>query len=257
MKIGFIGTGTISEAVITGMMKAGLKIDEIIVSARSRKTSADLAARYSCVSICEDNQDIINQSDLLFLAVLPQIAEEVITPLTFRADQEVCSLIATIPVEKITAWGGEVARITRAVPLPPVAELNGITVLSGPSEHVEMIFNALGGAIVTKSLREFDAYTVPGSSMGLYFGIQELIADWIKDQGGDRQEARRFIASLFAALSRTAEQSEDSFSVLRSEHSTPGGLNEQMFRVFCGSGGKDALNDAMNAVADRITKARS
>nr|WP_321507510.1 pyrroline-5-carboxylate reductase [uncultured Celeribacter sp.] len=256
MKIGFIGTGVISDAVITGMMRAGIAVEEIIVSARSHSISAALAERYDVVRVCEDNQQIVDNSDLLFLAVLPQVAEKVLSQLQFRPDQEIASLIATVPVEQITGWGGPVARITRAVPLPPVADLRGVTVLSGPSVRLEMIFKALGGIIVTESLQEFDAYTTPGSAMGLYFGVQEIMADWIVAQGGDLGDARRFLASVFAALSQTAEISSESFSDLRVGHSTPGGLNEQMFRVFCEHGGKTALTGAMDSVAARIAAAR-
>lgn len=259
MKIGFIGTGVISEAVITGMMKSGiageLGVTEIVVSTRSKAISSALSERYEMVRVCEDNQQIVDQSDLLFLAVLPQVAEEVLSQLTFRADQEICSLIATVASEKIVAWGGEVARITRAVPLPPVADLAGVTVISGNSERLEAIFEALGGVIVTKSLTEFDAYTVPGSMMGTYFGFQEIVAGWIVAQGGQPDEVRGFLANVFAALSLTAEGSEESFEALREGHSTPGGLNEQMFRVFCDQGGREALMSAMDQVAARIGNA--
>ncbi|SFJ09056.1 pyrroline-5-carboxylate reductase [Celeribacter neptunius] len=261
MKIGFIGTGVISEAVITGMMKSGiaerLGVEEIVVSTRSQAISTALSERYEMVRVVNDNQTIVDQSDLLFLAVLPQVAQQVLSQLAFRPDQEICSLIATLPVEKITAWGGEVALITRAVPLPPVAELAGITVLSGQSERMEAIFEALGGVIVTQSLQEFDAYTVPGSMMGTYFGFQDIVASWIVAQGGTETEARSFLANVFAALARTAEGSDLSFAALREGHSTPGGLNEQMFRVFCEEGGRDAIVTAMDTVAERITKARS
>src|SRR4051794_33078800 len=44
MKLGFIGTGAITEAIVVGLMEAEFPLSEIIVSARGAETAARLAA---------------------------------------------------------------------------------------------------------------------------------------------------------------------------------------------------------------------
>jgi pyrroline-5-carboxylate reductase len=256
MKIGFIGCGDIAEAIITGMMRTDFPVEKIAVSARSRHVSSRLAGTYDLVQICEDNQQVIDDGcDLVFLAVLPQQAEAVLTPLRFRDGQEVASLIGTIPVEKISAWSGATGRITRAVPLPPVADLRAVTVLSGSSGQLEDLFERLGGVIVAKSLEEMNALTVPSTLMGTFFGLQEVVTDWMRKKGVPEPEARRFISSLFLALAQNAADADRTFPELREAHSTTGGLNAQAFEVFTEAGGSRALTKAMDSVMARILAA--
>ena len=44
MKLGFIGTGVITEAIVVGLMEAEFPLSEIVVSARGAATAARLAA---------------------------------------------------------------------------------------------------------------------------------------------------------------------------------------------------------------------
>ena len=72
MRLGFIGTGVITEAIITGVVKSEYPVSDIFVSLRNREVSKRLAMMSSKVKVLDDNQAIIDQSDMIFLAVLPQ-----------------------------------------------------------------------------------------------------------------------------------------------------------------------------------------
>ena len=121
MKLGFIGAGAITEAIVLGLMEAEFPLSEIIVSARGAATAARLAASFEKVRVCNDNQEIVDVSDILFLAVRPQIAEEVISPLAFPGGTAIVSLIAMLPAEKIAEWIEHPVDVTRAIPLPSEA----------------------------------------------------------------------------------------------------------------------------------------
>ncbi|WP_158234111.1 NAD(P)-binding domain-containing protein [Oceaniglobus indicus] len=256
MKIGFVGTGDIAEAIIKGLMRADFPVDKIAVSARSRAISSELAETYEKVTVYEDNQDVVDAgSDLVFLAVLPHQAEEVLRPLRFHDGQEVASVIGTLPVETIADLTGATGSITRAVPLPPVADLRAVTVLSGPSERLEAMFEKLGGVIVTQSFDELNALTIPTTLMGTFFGLQEIVVDWMGQKGVGEADARKFVSNLFLSLARTGVESGQTFPELRKAHSTPGGLNAQIFDVFVENGGDKALTKAMDSVMGRILAA--
>ena len=96
MKIGFIGCGGIVEAVVTGLVEHGGFQDAIFVSKRSEARSTRLAARFKNVSVLEHNQEIINEVDVVFLAVLPQKARPLMRELKFRSGQIVASMVAAI-----------------------------------------------------------------------------------------------------------------------------------------------------------------
>jgi pyrroline-5-carboxylate reductase len=252
MKLGFIGTGAITEAIVVGLMKAEFPLSEIVVSARGAETAARLAASFAKVRVCNHNQEIVDMSDLLFLAVRPQIAEEVISSLTFPSDTAIVSLIAMLPAEKIAEWVGHPVDVTRAIPLPSVANRSGVTVIYPACDRLARLFGALGTVVDATSIEEFNAYGAAGSLMATYFGCLETAVRWMADHGAEYARARTYVAQLFFGLAQTAIKDHATFEALVGAHSTPQGLNEQAYRVYAQRGGTDALVAAMDSVATRI-----
>lgn len=257
MKIGFIGTGDITEAIVTGLISSDYPITEIILSERNRAKSAGLAAADSRIRVTSDNQQIVDDADLVFLAVRPQVAEKVLRPLKFRDGQPVASLIATLTVETLLDWIGTPVKLTRSIPLPAVANRRGVTAVFPADEQLESLYAVLGPVVVADTLDEFDSYAASSALMGLYFGIMGTATDWLCAQGATSENAQSYLTKVFLELSRTADSSQDtSFAHLRQEHSTAGGLNEQMFDVFASLGGTEALTQALDTVAKRVRDAR-
>ena len=258
MKFGFIGTGVITEAIVTGLLKQEGAAHEFLLSERSRAVSARLAAASAQVQVTAENQEIADQADVLFLAVLPQVAEEVLQPLLFRAGQKVVSLIATVTHERLRDWIGADVELTRAIPLPAVAERRGVTVLYPQDRVLSGLFAGLGTAVTAETVEEFDAYAAASALMGTYFGVLETAAGWLAAQGCSEEGAQAYLTGVFSGLAKRAEaDTRCSFSALREGHSTPGGLNEQLFRVFDSAGGSKALTEGLDRIAARLRAAKS
>ena len=68
----------------------------------------------------------------------------------------------------------------------------------------------------------------------------------------EEQAMRAYLAGLFANLGKVTADSPADFATLRAEHSTPGGLNEQIFRDFAAGGGTAALTAALDRVLVRV-----
>lgn len=256
MRLGFVGTGVITDAIVTGLVKARPDITTLLVSPRNAETAARLAARFPVVTVAADNQAVLDGADVVVLAVRPQVAEAVIRPLAFRADHHVISLVATVPGETIAEWiGSPVAGLCRAVPLPFVADLAGPTLILPPDPVAAGLFAPLGTAIETDDLARFDRLATASALMGTYFGILETAGRWLEAKGVAYDQGRAYLTQLFAGLAHAMQTSEaGSFEELRHEFSTRGGLNEQVFRVFVAHGGKAALEDGLDAVLARTMR---
>ena len=76
MKIGFIGTGKITTSVITGLFRSKANLKQILISERSKKNSRALAKRLKQLKVVRDNQEIINRSNWVVLAVVPTVAKK-------------------------------------------------------------------------------------------------------------------------------------------------------------------------------------
>ncbi len=252
MKLGFIGTGVITEAIVTGLLRANADIDRIIVSERTRETSHRLAALSPKISIDGNNQSIIDKSDIVVLAVRPQIAQDVLTGLDIPEHKQVVSLIAALATETLQGWLGTSATIVRAIPLPAVAELKGVTVVYPATDAALRLFRPLGPVVSATTVGKFDIYVVGSALMGTYFGLLEEVSRWMQRAGADAEGAQTYLKYMFLGLANTAKDSSDTFDALRIGHSTPKGLNEYAFEVFAEEGGLKAVDTALDKLLCRF-----
>ena len=256
MKIGFIGTGDITKAIVLGLDRSDYTSDEIVVSKRSAHNSAMLAETCARVRVCDDNQQIVDEVDMVVLAVLPRVAEEEIAKLRFRQGQIVVTLIAMLTPERLAEWTGRDVEIVSATPLPFVADLIGPTLVRPDHPEVTRLFNALGRVIPVESEAEFDVLRASTTFMGAFFGLQEALLEWIADKVADPKAAREYVAAVLFGLAHTGvNETSTDLATLRKDHSTSGGLNEQMFRVFSEKGGVRAFIDAIDGVYERVRRA--
>ena len=104
MKLGFLGTGAITTAVVRGLCAAqadGGSAVRITLSPRNTERSEKLAREFDQVSVASDNQAVVDGSDTVFVAVRPVVAEDVLRPLRFRDDQAVVSLVSTLRIAEL------------------------------------------------------------------------------------------------------------------------------------------------------------
>ena len=101
MNLGFIGTGKIAASVITGICKSKISYKKIIISPRNKKIALRLKRKFKKIIIAKDNQQIIDQSNWVFLSVTPTVGEKIIKDLKFKSTQTVVSFISTITLSQL------------------------------------------------------------------------------------------------------------------------------------------------------------
>ena len=101
MKLGFIGTGKITSAVVTGIATSKISFQKIIISPRNRNISQKLKKRFRKVIIAKTNQEIVDKCNWVFLAVTPKVGEKILTKLNFRSNQKIISFISTINLAQL------------------------------------------------------------------------------------------------------------------------------------------------------------
>ena len=254
-KLGFIGTGAITDAMVRGLLAHPTAVPHVMVSLRNAEISATLAADYPAVLVASDNQMIVDGCDTVVLAIRPQIAEEVIRPLRFRDGQRVISVVAATARPALLEWISADVHLTQAIPLPFVARRKGVTAVYPPDQTTAAIFNVLGNAVECDTREEYDLLAAASALMATYFGLMQRTTDWLADKGLPEEKARAYLAPLFAELSETAVAAgpDVAFIELSHEFATKGGLNEQVFRHFEEGGGSDALARALDRVYRRIS----
>ncbi len=253
MKLGFIGTGAITAAMITGLSEDWADHDTIRVSPRNATVAADLSNRFRHVEIAASNQAVLDESDIVVLAVRPQVAHAVLSELRFRGDHCIVSLIATLSLEAVSGLVAPALKITRAVPLPSVAHRLGPTSVFPPDPIAMALFDRLGTAIPVESASEFDALSTVTATMASYFAFADGLATWLVRHQVADAKARRYVAAIYQGLARTAVMEPDhSFAALAGEHATRGGLNEQILAYLTDRQVFASLSEGLDAVLHRI-----
>ena len=252
-RLGFVGVGTIAEALITGMCARGEQRCNFLLSPRNANITGELARRLPFVAVASDNQAVVDGSDIVFLAVTPQIATEVLSALKFRPDQHVVSLIATFDAARLRPLIAPAASLTRLAPVPSVARRLGPLIMCPPCEEVARLLTGLGQLIQLQTEPELDALWTVTGLMAPYFGLLNEISAWLSREGVPQSQARSFVATLFEALSATAaERCSEGFDELRAAHTTPGGLNEQSFRELKSAGWMQLFAQALDLIQARM-----
>lgn len=250
-RLGFIGTGTITAAMVRGLKGSRLAEWPVVLSPRNAAQAGSLAESLPGVTVGDSNQAVIDAVVIVVLAVRSQVAALVLDGLRIRSNQPVISLIAATPSDRITHWTGA-TQVCRAIPLPFVEERSDVTPVFPPLPVALQLFGTLGTALPVRDQATFDLYAAVSGLMGTYFGVMETSAQWARGNGLSASDARAYVAGLSYNLSRVAQQSPRSFAELRAEHSTAGGLNEQVHAEFASLGGTAALAAALDAALRRI-----
>ena len=134
MKIGFIGTGYIAKSVITGILGCKLKINKIFISKRNKKISNFLSKKSRKIVIINNNQEIINRSNWVFLSVTPKVGNNILKCLNFKSNQTIVSFISTIKMSQLKKYIKVKATIVRAIPLPPISLRKGPVPIFPPNK---------------------------------------------------------------------------------------------------------------------------
>lgn len=252
MRAGFIGTGTITQAVVTGMLRFGVPFERISLSPRNARTAAELAALDGRIHVCESNQQVLDDSDVVCLAVVPQIADEVLGELEFGSRHHVISFMAGISLDQLRGLVRTSGEIARAVPLPAVAEGKGSTAICPADEVAKAIFAALGEAVEVDSEEKFDALSAVTATMANFYAVLETQASWLAKQGIDYADARAFLSGYCVGLAHDTTRTAQPFSAMVMHCMTPGGINEQVHTELSRRGAYACYGEALDGVLRRI-----
>ena len=255
MKLGFIGTGKIASSVIIGICNSKIKFKQIIVSPRNKKTANFLKKNFRKVNIAKNNQDVINKSSWIFLSVTPKVGEKIIKNLRFNTNQTIVSFISTINLSDLKKMIKVKTEIVRAIPLPPISLKKGPVPIYPPNKKVKSFFDKIGSTIEIKNEKSSINFWSTSGMMASYYDLLRVMSDWLVKKGIKRQDAQKYITSLFLALSEDAVvNSKRDLKHLVKESQTPKGLNQQGLKVMSDKGVYKSIVNTLNSIHKRLNK---
>ncbi len=104
-KIGFIGGGNMAEALIKGLLAGNVPAEKILVSEPSDYRRDHLQNSY-VIGLADNNLELMEQSDIVVLAIKPQIAVEVLEEIAgvYSDDKLIVSILAGVTCTTIEKY---------------------------------------------------------------------------------------------------------------------------------------------------------
>tara|TARA_B110001452_G_scaffold126933_1_gene105440 strand:+ start:400 stop:1167 length:768 start_codon:yes stop_codon:yes gene_type:complete len=255
MKLGFIGTGKIASAVINGVCSSKIPFNRIYISPRNKLIAQELKKKFKKISIAKNNQEIVNKCEWVFLSITPNVGNRIIKNLQFKSSQTIISFISTIKLNQLKKAIKVKAKIVRAIPLPPISLKKGPVPIFPPNKKVKNFFNNIGTTVEIKSERSSISFWTTSGMMASFYELLNVMTNWLIKKGVKRNNAQKYITSLFLALSEDAfANSKKNLKNLVKDSQTPKGLNEQGLKELSKSGFYKKLEKTLNSIHKRLDK---
>ena len=258
--IAFIGTGNMARAILEGLINSGYPADHIHATTLFPEQIEDLAAKG--VHTGTDNAAAVAASDVVVLAVKPQMMQELLQDLApaLQAKQPlVISIAAGITVEALRRWAGYEMALVRCMPNTPALVGKGASGLyacanvdTQQKAIAEKILTSVGVAIWVDSETLIDTVTaVSGSGPAYYFMMMECMTAAAIKLGLDAENAEKLVLQTALGAAEMATQSKHDAAELRRRVTSPKGTTEQAILSFQRDDLEAVVERAMQACFDR------
>lgn len=279
-RIAIIGGGSIGEALLAGLLRAGRQVKDLVVAEKYPERAKYLSERYSV--LVTTVADAVDAATYVVVAVKPGDVQHVIGDIAdtaARAESDaaeqvfvsVAAGVSTSFYENRLPAGSPVVRV---MPNAPMLVGGGVSAVApgrfATAEHVKevsQLFDAVGG-VLTVTESQMDAVTaVSGSGPAYFFLMVEALVDAAVDAGLARTVATDLVVQTMAgsaamllehldeaaavAAASPATAMNTSAAQLRATVTSPGGTTAAGLRELERGGLRAAVGNAVEAAKKR------
>ena len=259
-KIGFVGAGNMAEAMMKGLLHSGVSKPQNVVASDVQKDRLGFIKELFDVSVCEKNEDAVDQADIIVLAVKPQILEPVLLELADHLDASklIISIAAGVSLATIESHLKKDLRLIRAMPNIAALVLESATAIC-PGKHASQedlqlakaVFDSVG-TTVTIEEGLMDAVTgLSGSGPAYLFLIIDALADAGVKVGLSRHNALTLSAQTVLGAAKLLIETGEHPGRLKDLVTSPGGTAIAGLHTLEEGGLRTTLINAVEVAARR------
>jgi pyrroline-5-carboxylate reductase len=259
--VGFIGTGNMAEALIRGLLQAGVADKGQILGSDPREERCrEMGERYG-VRVIEDNAAVAGEAEILVLSVKPQVMATVLEEVAVHIHPHalVVSIAAGIPLAAIEGKLPQ-ARVIRTMPNTPALVGAAATAIAAgghaTAEDIKAarrIFDSVGTTVVLEEA-QMDAVTgLSGSGPAYIFLIIEALSDAGVKVGLSRYNAQALAAQTVLGSAKLLIETNEHPGRLKDMVTSPGGTAIAGLHTLEAGGLRTTL---MNAVEEATRRSR-
>ena len=231
-QIAFIGSGTMGEAMVKGILRQGLMApDQIVASGPRAERGREIAERYH-VRVTTDNVVAATDADIVVLSIKPQVLCRVLKELegNVRSEALVLSIVAGATMDSIRHTLRTPA-VVRVMPNTPAQIGLGISVWTATPAATEeqrgqalAILQALGEEVFVDDEVYLDMATaLSGTGPAYVFLLMEAMVDAGVHLGFSRHVSEKLVIETMRGSVEYARQTPRHLATLRNQVTSPGG----------------------------------
>ncbi len=259
LRIGVIGAGNMGQALVRGLVEKSVYPQNISIFDIDKK-KLGLIKKEAHVKLAKSNRHCVSLSDVVILAVKPQMMQEVIEEISSSTSQEslVISIAAGVPLAKIEAYFKKPVSLIRVMPNMPALVGSGMSAFSlgkhASQKHrkiAESILSAFG-EITQVPEKMLDLVTaVSGSGPAYFFLLAEKLIEAAYEMGMKVDIAKKLVYQTAFGSGKVMGQSEEDPEILIERVASKGGTTEAALKVFQKQGFGKIIQDAVKAAHKR------
>jgi pyrroline-5-carboxylate reductase len=258
VSVAIIGAGVMGETLLSGLVRAGFPVADLVVGEKRAERATQLREKYSVKVV--DTLAEVASADTIALVVKPQDMGEVLGEIGphVRPGQLVVSLAAGITTDYIERHLPEGVAVVRVMPNTPALVDEGMAAISGGThcdeEHLVRAEQMLAatGRVVRVPEKQQDAVTaISGSGPAYLFFVVEAMIEAGVHLGLPRSTATELVVQTVVGSAKLLRETGEHPTVLREQVTSPGGTTAAAIRQLEDHKVRAAFITAMEAARDR------
>ena len=258
MSTAIIGAGVMGETLLSGLVRAGRRVDQLMVGEKRPERARELEERYGVAVV--SNREAAAKADTVALVVKPQDMGDVLTEIApdLRPGQLLVSLAAGITTAFIESRVPEGVAVVRVMPNTPALVDEGMAAIS-PGSHcdeahlteVEALM-ASTGKVLRIPEKQMDAVTaISGSGPAYIFFVVESMIEAGVHLGLPRATATELVVQTLVGSAAMLRETGTHPVVLREQVTSPSGTTASALRELEIHRVRAAFLAAMEAARNR------
>ncbi len=257
--IAFLGAGNMGEAMIRGLLKAGLARPDQITAADLRPEALAALSSELDIRVTPDAAGAAANAELVVLAVKPQSFPTLLASISTRIQPKtlVVSIAAGQRMDKIREWLPR-QPVIRVMPNTPAllgqgasAYCLGEGVTEGQAKDAEEMLACLG-VVARVEEAQMDAVTaLSGSGPAYVFLFMEALQASGEKLGLDPATSFKLASQTITGAAAMIAARQDSPASLREKVTSPGGTTAAALKVFEEAGFRELIYKALAAARDK------
>jgi pyrroline-5-carboxylate reductase len=256
--IAVLGAGKIGEALLSGLLTGGRRVDQLMFTERHPERSAELTTRYGVRAV--DVATAAKEAAVLVVAVKPQDIEPLLDELAPYANGNtlIVSLCAGLPTALYERRLSDGVPVVRVMPNTPMVVGEAMSAIS-PGRHatnahlaiVEELLSVVGMVVRVPESQQDAVTALSGSGPAYFFYLVEAMIDAGILLGLPRAVAEKLIIQSAVGAATMLAKTGEHPVILREAVTSPAGTTIMAIRELEKHGVRAALLAAIEAARDR------